>query len=276
MCPKRRWLLILLVITALLAMSSCNRPSRLPDEDVTPTLERDVSGGGEPDRPEETPAPQTDDGGGLALDDPFFEQIERGDIILEDVTMSADGINGRIINVVVSNPGTEAITVLLPCGMYFTPVDDETQRMMIIQSEEVIIDGGESVVIEPYVICIDGSAGAPSSGDTYAVGMLTSGELQSLAQCLCTIDLDSNGGLSTVPDGGGEFGLQFAVWAVSDGMFGEDSELDFGEATSAIDSIFGAEFGEQMGEMAEMVNALLETYRASVAPWLAYCGIPFE
>lgn len=272
----RRRMLILLMITALLVLSSCNMPARLPDGDVTPTIERDLSGGDEPDRPEETPPPEDDDGGGVALDDPFFEQIERGDIILEDVSMSEDGINGRIIHVTVSNPGTETITVFLPCGLYFTPSDDDTQRMMIIQSEEIILDGGETVIIEPYVICIDGSAGAPSGGDAYEVGMLTSGELLTLAQCLCRIELDTEGGLATIPDGGGEFGLQFAVWAVSDDMFGEDSELDFGEASSALDSIFGAEFGEELGEMAEVINALLETYRASVEPWLAYCGISLD
>jgi len=62
----------------------------------------------------------------------------------------------------MTNLGAETITVLLPCRMHFIPVDDDTQRVMIIQSEEVIIEGGETVVIEPYVICIDGSAGASS------------------------------------------------------------------------------------------------------------------
>jgi len=271
-----RWIPFTLLLIAVLSLTACNAPARMPDGDITPTPERDVSGGEEPDRPDATPTLEDDDSGGLALDDPFFEKVERGDIVLEDVSMNEGGINGRIIDVVVTNPGTETITVLLPCGMYFAPVDDDTQRMMIIQSEEVMIEGGETVVIEPYVICIDGSAGAPSGGDSYSVGMLTSGDLLALAQCLCTIELDSDGGISTIPDGGGEFGLQFAVWAVSDDMFGEDSELDFGDATSAFDSIFGAEFGEELGEMAEMVNALLETYRASVEPWLAYCGISFE
>ncbi|MBN2555175.1 MAG: hypothetical protein JXA97_04480 [Anaerolineales bacterium] len=275
MYPNRCKLLVLLVITALLTLSSCNAPARMPDN-VTPTIERDVSGGDEPDRPEETPTPRPDDGSGPTVEDPFFEGIERGDFEIVDVVMSEDGIQGRIIDVAVHNPGTETITVLIPCGMFFAPSDDDTQRMMVIQSEEVVIDGGETVVIEPFVICIDGSAGAPSGGDAYQVGMLTSGELLQFAQCLCLIDLDVDTGAAQVPMGGGEFGLQFAVWAVSDDMFGEDTEFDFGESASAIDSIFGAEFGEELGDMAEMINAMLEMYRGMVAPWLAYCGISLE
>jgi len=274
MIPFRRTMVFLFIV--ILILTGCNMPNRLPDEDITPTPERDLSGGDEPDRPEPTATPKPDDDEGFTLDDPFFEAIDQGDFEIVDVVMSADGIQGRIIDVVVHNPGTETITVFIPCGIFFAPSDDDTQRLMVIQSEEIIIDGGETVTIEPFVICIDGSAGAPSGGDAYQVGMLTSGELLTLAQCLCTIDLDDNAGMSTIPDGGGETGLQFAVWAVSDDMFGEDTMLDFGEASSAIDSVFGVEFGDELGEMAEVINALLESYRGMVEPWLAYCGISFD
>ena len=272
MYPNRRKILILLIITALLALSSCNAPARMPDN-VTPTIERDISGGDEPDRPEETPTPRPQDDDKPTVDDPFFEGLDRGDFEIADVIMSEDGIQGRIIDVVVHNPGTETLTVLIPCGMFFAPSDDDTQRMMVIQSEEVVIEGGETVVIEPFVICIDSSAGAPFGGDAYQVGMLTSGELLQFAQCLCMIDLDVDTGAAEVPMGGGETGLQFAMWSVSDDMFAEDNELDFGEASTAMDSFLGAEFG---GELSELVSAMLEVYRGMAAPWLAYCGIPFE
>jgi hypothetical protein len=224
--------------------------------------------------PTTTPSkPNEDNRTASIANDNFLGRLESGDLVLDEIAITTEDTQGRIVRVILRNSGTEEIVVSIPCGLYFTAEDESMQRMMVIQSEPVTILPGSSGVLEPYVICIDSDLSTPTSDTSYRIGMLTSDELLQLAQCLCSLDLDEDGEAVEVPEGGGALGLQFAVWAVSNDMFSEGTEERFGEATGALNTLLGEELGEGLGGL---ITAFVELFRESARPWLDYCGIPIK
>ncbi len=200
------------------------------------------------------------------------ELVGAGELDLASVSATGEGIQGQVLVVQLTNPGTEEVIVTIPCGFFFSPGDDEEQRLMVIQPASVSIPGGDTATIEPYVICIDSSKAGPESSSTYHLGELATGDLLTLAECLCDEDLPSPQDLTAGMDA---MGVQFAVWAVSDGIVAGTELID---ATGALEELLGGEFGtEFLGEeFTEMLQQLMLLYGEGAQPWLDRCGIELD
>jgi hypothetical protein len=204
--------------------------------------------------------------------DSFADLVRTERLDLESVSATGEGIQGQVLMVQLTNPGNDEVIVTIPCGFYFTPGDDEEQRLMVIQPASVSIPAGGTATVEPYVICIDSSKAGPEASSTYHLGEVVTGDLLTLAECLCEEDLpspfDLTGGMEAM-------GVQFAVWAVSDGI---DAGTELIDAQGALEELLGGELGtEFLGEeFTEMLQQLMLLYGEGAQPWLDRCGIELD
>lgn len=179
--------------------------------------------------------------------------------------------SGNLI-VDVSNPGSDPIEVVLPPGFVFLPPDgSDQQRLMVIDGKSITLDPGESATLDPYVVCIDANAHAPESGTDYVPGGLVEDEqLLALAECLSEQDIEGPSG-GMMPN----FGLQFAVWAVSDGYsadtlqgIAENPEEAGGDTPQALDM-------ETLDQL-QQLGPLFEQMFGGTDEYLEACGISTE
>jgi len=202
------------------------------------------------------------------------ELIRTNRLDLESVAANGEGIQGQVLLVQLTNPGSEELIVTIPCGYYFSPANEEEQRLMVIQPASVSIPAGGAAAIEPYVICIDSSKAGPEASSTYRLGDVATGDLLELAQCLCQEELASPDDPAADMD---VIGVQFAVWAVSDGILGEDMGAEMLEAQGAMQEMLGGELGGEFGEeFAEMIQQMMDLYGGGAQFWLERCGIELD
>ena len=200
----------------------------------------------------------------MVNDAEVLDLIGQGVVRVEEILVTGEGLGttGEIFSVTIKNMSDDAFEVEIPCGLVFTPDDSSLQPMMVIQKESASVDPGGTANLSPYVVCIDASAGIPEVGGDYTFGYMESGDMLSLAECLCE-DQET----TTDP-----MGVQFAVWMVSDEINPEDfSEFD-GEA---FQSLFGEQMGESIPDELQdiMKNALGLSTDGNSQGWLERCGI---
>jgi hypothetical protein len=142
-------------------------------------------------------------------------RIQQGALKLDSATIPGSGTDfyGPILSLQVTNPGTQEVLTTIPCGLIFEPDKTTLQRLMVVQAFSATVSAGGSAELKPYVVCIDDSKHAPATNATYKIGTLAGGDLLKLAACVCTQPLSVNTDLEL------KFGLQFAVWTVSDKDF---------------------------------------------------------
>lgn len=200
------------------------------------------------------------------------ELVRAEHLDLDSVSATGEGIQGQVLMVQLTNPGNDEVIVTIPCGFYFSPGDDEEQRLMVIQPASVSIPAGGSATIEPYVICIDSSKAGPESSSTYHLGEIVTGDLLKLAECLCEEELASPSDLTA---GMEVVGVQFAVWAVSDGILAGTELID---SQGALQEFLGEDLtGEFFGEeFTEMLQQLIYLYGEGAQTWLDRCGIEVD
>ncbi|UCF60820.1 MAG: hypothetical protein JSV37_13845 [Anaerolineaceae bacterium] len=196
--------------------------------------------------------------------------VQIGDALIEHVeSISEDETAGRILTVHVTNPSTDEIVVTIPCGLIFNPgPGSDEQRLMVIQEASTSLLPGEEATLTPYVVCIDSSSAIPELGSTYSLGVMATGDLLKLADCICKetladIELDP----LAFTD---QFGLQFAVWTVSDGLSFEEMFEGMEEAGGALGEIGTEDFTE---EMEELFGGVMEMFRGVGQDWLEKCQI---
>ncbi|HEY46623.1 MAG: hypothetical protein AMJ88_10890 [Anaerolineae bacterium SM23_ 63] len=196
--------------------------------------------------------------------------VQFGDASIEYVeSISEDETSGQILTVQVTNPTTGEIVVTIPCGLIFDPgPESDEQRLMVIQEASASLLPGEEATLTPYVICIDSSNAIPESGSTYHVGVMATGDLLKLAQCICKetlvdIEMDPLAFMD-------QFGLQFAVWTVSDGLSFEEMFEGMEEAGGALGEISAEDFTE---EMEELFGGVMEIFQGVGQDWLERCQI---
>jgi|GEM_PF-3041864 len=196
--------------------------------------------------------------------------VQFGDASIEYVeSISEDETSGQILTVQVTNPTTGEIVVTIPCGLIFDPgPESDEQRLMVIQEASASLLPGEDATLTPYVICIDSSNAIPESGSTYHVGVMATGDLLKLAQCICKetlvdIEMDPLAFMD-------QFGLQFAVWTVSDGLSFEEMFEGMEEAGGALGEISAEDFTE---EMEELFGGVMEIFQGVGQDWLERCQI---
>ncbi len=212
----------------------------------------------------------------LAQDlEPSAEAVEQGPVeighaLIEHIeSVSEDETSGQILTVQVTNPTTDEIVVTIPCGLIFNPEpESDEQRLMVIQEASVSLLPDEEAKLTPYVICIDSSNAVPENGSTYNIGVMATGDLLKLAQCICNetlsdVEVDPLAFMD-------QFGLQFAVWTVSDGLSFEEMFESMEEAGGALGEIGAEEFTE---EMEELFGGVLQMFQGVGQDWLEKCQI---
>ena len=196
--------------------------------------------------------------------------VQIGDALIEHVeAISEDETSGQILTVHVTNPTTDEIVVTIPCGLIFDPgSESDEQRLMVIQEASASLLPGEETTLAPYVICIDSSSAIPESGSTYHIGVMATGDLLKLAECICKetladIEMDPLAFMD-------QFGLQFAVWTVSDGLSFEEMFEGMEDAGGALGEIGAEDFTE---EMEELFGGVMEMFQGVGQDWLEKCQI---
>ena len=221
------------------------------------------------------------------------------------------GVSGEILDVSLTNETDRELTVLVPCGLIFTPVGGEpdepepepepedgaspigvveVQRMMVVQP--VVVPGASLVFLPPsgttfltpYVMCIDSERPAPESGAVYGVGEMATDELLALATCVCERDLGAE-----LDPAMGDMSLQLAIWAASEGAL-PDMTDDLSELDGALADLVGDGIGLDLEELEELTGLegfdldtmlaqalqFMDDYQASASTWLEECGIELE
>jgi hypothetical protein len=196
--------------------------------------------------------------------------VQIGDTLIERIeSISEDETSGRILTVHVTNPTTDEIVVTIPCGLIFNPgPGSDEQRLMVIQEASASLQPGEEATLTPYVVCIDSSSAIPELGSTYSIGVMATGDLLKLAECICDetladIELDP----LAFTD---QLGLQFAVWTVSDGLSFEEMFEEMEEAGGALGEIGAEDFTE---EMEDLFGGIMEMFQGVGQDWLEKCQI---
>lgn len=199
---------------------------------------------------------------------PGFLQL--GEAVLDGVVSTSEGeTEGRILTVQITNPGNDDVLVTIPCGLIFKPEPGrDEQQLMVLQQASATIPPGDSADLTPYVICIESSKAVPESGSTYQVGVMATGDLLKLAQCICNetlVDIETDP-LAAMD----QLGLQFSVWMVSDGLSMDEMIEGMEEAEGALGQI-GAT-GSLEG-MEDFVGGLMEIFQGFGQDWLEKCDI---
>jgi hypothetical protein len=229
-------------------------PQATPTEQVSPTvaieaLEQDLK-----------PSAEPGELGPVPFGESVIELVE---------SISGEDTAGQILVVHATNPTANEIVVTIPCGLIFKPgPESDEQRLMVIQEASATLLPGENATLTPYVICIDSSNSIPAQGSTYQVGVMATGDLLKFAQCVCNetlldIEMDPNAFMD-------QFGLQFAVWSVSDGLSFEEMFKDMKESEGALGEIGAEEFGEELGNL---FGGIMEMYQVAGQDWLEKCQI---
>ena len=201
------------------------------------------------------------------------DSFQLGEAVLDNVVSTSDGdTTGRILTVQITNPITNELLVTIPCGLIFYPSPGSAeQRLMVIQQSSATIPPGESTDFTPYVICIDSSNDVPETGSTYQIGVMATGDLLKFAQCICNeqladIEVDPLAFLD-------QFGLQFAIWAVSDGLSFDEMFGDMVEAEGALGQIETEDFGEGVDDV---MGGVMGMFQAGGKEWLEKCDIEIK
>ncbi|MGB2964977.1 MAG: hypothetical protein WBB69_13430 [Anaerolineales bacterium] len=190
-------------------------------------------------------------------------QIESGDVTLELIDIIDGDTQGEIIEISVTNQSGEELVFEIPAGLVFSPDETNEQDLMVLDAVVVDLEPGETIVLTPYVVCIDASAATPSTGSEYQLGYLESGDLLAFAQC---VDEEADGTLDQE-----DLGLQFAVWSiVSSGNVMETPELPEVEG-GALSGLM-----EELEAIPGMGDTLDEMILVFGQEWLQRCGISIE
>ncbi len=251
-----------------------------------PAVEGEATDEAEAQPAEEQPAP------GEARSE-FEELVTSSNVVVESLTTPDGGVSGEIMAVRLTNPGAEELEFIIPCGFIFLPPPGE-QRMIVVQEESVTIGPGQTTDVTMFVMCIDSSAAGASTGATYTIGTMASGDLLAFIECVCSRDLQTGfDPMNPMRD----FSLQMAVWAVADGISLDEMQAEMDQAQGAMAEIFGPEgfvFDPEMleglpgmegidlsdlegieipPEVMETAFQMLEQVQGAAADWLAECGI---
>lgn len=187
-------------------------------------------------------------------------QIVSGDVTLELIDIIDGDTQGEIIEITVTNQSGEELTFEIPAGLVLSPVETGEQDLMVLDAVVVNLEPGETIVLSPYVVCIDASAATPASGSEYQLGYLESGDLLDFAQC---VDEEADGTLDQE-----DLGLQFAIWSiVNSGNVMEMPELSEVEG-GALSGLM-----EELEAIPGMEDTLGEMLMVFGEDWLQRCGI---
>lgn len=187
------------------------------------------------------------------------QRIKSGDIIIELIESTGGGTQGQIIEMVIINQSSEEIIFEIPPGLVFSPIGSDEQELMVLDGEVVTLEPAETIVLSPYVICIESSASTPSSGSAYEIGYLADGDLFAFAEC---VDQETNGDLYE-----DDIGLQFAVWSIAN----QGSILEMSEGSEEVEGAFSELIAAW--EISGLLETMTELMSGMSEDWLQRCDI---
>ncbi len=121
------------------------------------------------------------------------------------VTISVAGTGGHqgeSLKMTLHNKSKKKLTVRIPAGQVFEPVDSNLQNLMVAKEEQLLVEAGKNRIAKLFGFCVEAGDGSPGES-TFNFGALAEGPLLKLAQYLSENKLYQNGS------------AQYAVWAVS-------------------------------------------------------------
>jgi hypothetical protein len=197
--------------------------------------------------------------------DPSLDQtilgkhIKSGDAVIELIESTGGGTQGQIIAVVIINKSGEELVLEVPPGLVFSPVDSDEQDLMVLDGEVVELEPDETIILTPYVICIESSAATPSSGSSYEIAYLADGDLLAFAQCV-----DEEAGANLSED---DIALQLAVWSIAN----QENVLEMPEGSENLGGAY-AELFEEL-ELTGMLETVYEMMAGMSEEWLRRCEV---
>lgn len=213
-------------------------------------------------------------------------RLDEGDLGVT-IDVPEGGVSGELFRLTFVNETDDDLDVALPCGLIFAPdgpEPDSWQPMMNVSPIDISLGGGESLTVEPFVMCVDSEAAAPGPGTSYELGEMATGDLLALAECICDEDLVSESGIEA-----GDLSLQLAVWATADGELPELEGLDDeGALGDLVSGELGVDLDELMADvdlegtplegmdldaLLEQAMAFLDGADVAVERWLDRCDI---
>ncbi len=276
----RKYILIIAVLSLLL---SCSLPfnigsllERNKSEETEPVNPTEfVTAPLLPEGPQETnepifinpPITQTEESDNISIQSqPAGEEyINLTNLIEEEIitissvqgSESNPGFTGSVLEIEIRNNTDESLVFSIPCGLIFVPADDSTQNMMVVQPLIVSLQSGETVIVQPFVVCINSDKGAPTPDDAFTVGTLADGKLFQLASCFCQENLQTNGDFQEL------LSIQYATWAVADEtLYGDQSMWESLEL-----------YSEEIPGLSESSQELMQNIFPESLEWLDKCKI---
>jgi len=227
--------------------------------DVQPDVEADIV----VERPESSDSSGAQEN--TATDDSLAnttlgQQMESGEVTIDLVESTGGGTQGEIIEVIITNQSGEELVFVIPPGLVFTPIGTDEQNLMVLDGVEVTLQPGETIVLSPYVICIEASAATPSAGSVYQIGYLESDDLHAFAVC---VDEEADGTLTQ-----DDIGLQFAAWSIANG----GNVLEMPELTEVEEGALSG-LMEELEAIPGMMETIEEMMLVLSEDWLQRCGI---
>lgn len=196
--------------------------------------------------------------------DELLTLVEENQVSILEISGSETnlGFTGPVMNLLIRNNANESIEVEIPCGLIFSPASEDTQRMMVVQALLVNIPAGESIEVQPFVVCIDSNKSGPSPEDSFTVGLLAEGKLLQMAECLCREPLQVS------QDSMDLMNVQYAVWAAADETAsGEDVSLE------ELFSQMGDNMSPEQQDLMQQYLDLMQDFDTGTNEWLEKCGI---
>lgn len=130
--------------------------------------------------------------------------------------------------------------------------------MMVVQPLIVSLQSGETVIVQPFVVCINSDKGVPTPDDAFTVGALADGKLFQLAGCFCQEDLQTDGDFQKL------MSIQYATWAVTD----ETLEGDYQTMWESLE-----QYSEEIPGFSESLQELMQNIYPGSLEWLDKCEI---
>jgi hypothetical protein len=118
--------------------------------------------------------------------------------------------------------------------------------LMVIQNTEFKLPAGEIQTVSPYLACVDSDKSIPASGTSYQIGTLVNGNLLSLAECICSLEMVNE------DDDFNNLTLQFAVWMVSDDLSFDDMLAQTGD-NGALNQFTGGATGQAFSQFTDAI-----------------------
>ena len=129
---------------------------------------------------------------------------------------------------------------------------------MVVQPLKTSLQSGETVIVQPFVVCINSDKGVPTPDDAFTVGTLADGKLLQLASCFCQEDLQTDRDFQDL------LSIQYATWAVTE----ESLEGDYPSMWESLE-----QYSEEIPGLSESLQELMQNIYPGSLEWLDKCEI---